>query len=71
LTLFPPDVIDGDGFDGTAIGLGVGVVVPVVKITVGVVFAAGLWTTSDGIPLGNGCVSTVVSPTSRSTSSLK
>jgi hypothetical protein len=40
-------------------------------MTVGVVFIAGLRKTSEEIPLGNGCVFTVVSPTSRSTSSLK
>jgi hypothetical protein len=38
---------------------------------VGVVFIAGLRKTSEEIPLGNGCVFTVVSPTSRSASSLE
>jgi hypothetical protein len=40
-------------------------------MTVGVVFIPGLRKTSDETPLGNGFVFTVVSPTSRSTSSLK
>jgi len=71
LTLFPPDSIVSDGFEGTATGPGADVVVLAVIMTVGVVFIAGLPKTSEEIPLGNGCVFTVVSPTSRSTSSLK
>ena len=71
MTLFPPDAIVADGFEGTATGLGADVVVLVVIMTVGVVFIAGLRKTSEEIPIGNGCVFTVVSPTSRSTSSLK
>jgi hypothetical protein len=71
LTLFPPDAIVGDGFEGTATGPGADVVVLAARMTVGVVFIAGLRKTSEEIPLGNGCVFTVVSPTSRSTSSLK
>jgi len=70
LTLFPPDAIVADGFEGTATGPGADVVVLAI-MTVGVVFIAGLRKTSEEIPLGNGCVFTVVSPTSRSTSSLK
>ena len=71
MTLFPSDVVVSDGFEGTARGPGADVVVLVVKMTVGVVFLAGLRMTSAEIPLGNGCVFTVVSPTSRSNSSLK
>ena len=71
MTLFPPDAIVGDGFEGTATGPGADVVVLAVIMTVGVVLIAGLRKTSEEIPLGNGCVFTVVSPTSRSPSSLK
>lgn len=71
MTLFPPNAVVVDGFEGTATGPGADVVVLVVIMTVGVVFIAGLRKTSEEIPLENGCVFTVVSPTSRSTSSLK
>jgi hypothetical protein len=71
LTLFPPDAIVAKGFEGTATGPGADVVVLTVIMTVGVVFIPGLRKTSEEIPLRNGFVFTVVSPTSRSTSSLK
>ena len=71
MTLFPPDANVGDGFEGKTAGPGADVVVLVVIMTVVVVFFAGLRTTSDEIPLGNGCVFAAVSSTSRSISSLK
>lgn len=71
MTLFPPDAIVADGFEGTATGPGADVVVLAVIMTVGVVFIPGFRKTSEETPLGNGFVFTVVSPTSRSTSSLK
>ena len=54
MTLFPPDAIVGDSFEGTATGPGADVVVLAVIMTVGVVFIAGLRKTSEEIPLGNG-----------------